>query len=407
MRVLDTALTTVWAMEEAALERLLDIAARQNETTPEALEAYRAKSMDRAEKAKVREGVAIIEAIGPMFQRANLMTAMSGATSYDTLRRDFQTAIDDPKIKGVVLNVDTPGGAALGVNELAEAVYQARGVKPIVAYVGGMGCSAGYWLASAADKVVVDPMAVLGSIGAQIATSDSTAADEKKGVKRFRFVSSVSPNKNAEPGTEEGSAELQKTVDAMGQVFVDVVARNRGVDTETVLKDFGKGGTFVGKDAVKAGLADAVGDFEAVLAELSAGSKKSSSTGSTRKGTAMSDQTAETANEPKAETVDVNAAVASALAAERTRMAGIDRIAAAHAVEASIVAKAKEDGSTVEAFALAVADAASAAQAKAAEKKLEALKDDEAEAGQAAPSTGAEKTGEKTAADIAAEIIAA
>lgn len=406
MRVLDAALTTVWAMEPTALERLLDIAARQNETTPEALEAYRAQSLARAERAKVRDGVAIIEAIGPMFQRANLMTALSGATSYDTMRRDLQTALDDPKVNAILLNIDSPGGSALGVNELAEAVYQARGTKRIVAYVGGMGASAGYWLASAADKVIVDPMAVLGSIGAQIATSDTTAADEKKGVKRFRFVSSVSPRKNAEPGTEDGDSELQGTVDAMGQVFVDVVARNRGVDTQTVLKDFGKGGTFVGKDAVKAGLADAVGDFESVLADLSAGRKKSPAAGSTRKGTAMSDQSAEPANEPKTETVDVATAVTAALTAERTRIAGIDKIAAAHNVDASIVAKAKEDGTDVAAFALAVADAASAAQAKAAEKKLEALKADETDAEKAAASAGKEPTGEKTVEQVAAEIAA-
>jgi signal peptide peptidase SppA len=408
MRVLDAALTTTWAMEPNALERFLEIASRQNEVTPEALEAYRAKSLDRAERAKMRDGVAIIEAIGPMFQRANLMTEMSGATSYANLRRDFQTAMDDPKVKAVLLNVDSPGGSALGVNELAEAVYQARGKKPIIAYVGGMGASAGYWLASAADRVIVDPLAVLGSIGAQIATLDTTAADEKRGVKRFRFVSSVSPNKNADPGTEAGDAEIQKTVDAMGEVFVEAVARNRGVDTKTVLNDFGKGGTFVGKDAVKAGLADAVGDFESVLAELSAGRKKTQAAGSTaRKGTSMSDTPAEPAIEPKAETVDAAALVASALAAERTRMAGIDRIAAAHAVPADVVAKAKEDGTDVATFALAVADLAAKAKADAGEKQITALKADEEKAGKVSASKDNEPTEAEAREALVKNIVAA
>jgi hypothetical protein len=81
---------------------------------------------------------------------------------------------------------------------LRRRCYAARGKKPIIAYVGGTGASAAYWLASAADKVVISPTAVLGSIGVQVAYREAAA---KAGEKTYRFVSSQSPNKNPELGT--------------------------------------------------------------------------------------------------------------------------------------------------------------------------------------------------------------
>lgn len=403
MRALEAALNTIWAMEERSLEQLLTIAAREHETTPEAIEAYAAKSLANSERARERGGVAIIDVIGATFKRANLFVAMSGATSYEIIRADLQAAVDNPKVKAILLNIDSPGGEASGVSEVAEAIHSMRGVKPITAYIGGMGASAGYWMASAADRIVIDPTALLGSIGVQWAVRGDPPANDKQ-AKTYRFVSSQSPLKNASPDTEEGFAHLQSAVDAMAQVFVETVARNRGVDTETVLKDFGKGGIFVGKDAVKAGLADELGSFEGVLAELSGGRKKNQAIRpSHNKGTAMSETAAEPATEPKAEVVDVNAAVASALAAERSRNAGIDRIAAAHGVAASVVASAKEDGSTVEAFALKVADLTAAKAAEAGTAALAALQADETTAGKVENTAPVEdETADAAAARIAA-----
>lgn len=107
----------------------------------------------------------------------------------------------------------------------------------------------------------------------------------------------------------------------------------------------------------------------------------------------MSDTTAEAATTTivvpaAAAPVDVSAAVALALTAERTRTAGLDRIAAAHAVPADTLARAKEDGTDVATFALAVADLSSAAVAKAKADKLAALKSDEDLAAEAAASAG-------------------
>src|SRR5205085_6444206 len=108
-----------------------------HEIDREALEAYRAKTLAGADRAQIRGNVAVINAIGPMFKRANLMTAISGATSYDILRRDLQAAAD-AGVKNLLLNVDSPGGEASGMAELAQAVFAMRDRMNIVAYVGGM-----------------------------------------------------------------------------------------------------------------------------------------------------------------------------------------------------------------------------------------------------------------------------
>jgi signal peptide peptidase SppA len=270
MRVLEAIDSVAWAMLPEWVERIRTIAAREHDPTPEALEAYRAMALPKAERAQVRGPVVILNAFGPMFRRANLMVEFSGATSYEILHRDFQAALDNPAVRSILINVDTPGGEVNGVDELAKAIHAARGVKRIVAYVGGTGASGGYWIASAAEEVVVSDAAVLGSIGVAMAVTDTSGRDERQGIRRVEIVSSQSPDKRPDIGTDEGRARVQRTVDELAAVFVTAVAKHRGVDAEAVIARFGRGGVEVGQKAVAAGMADRIGTFEGVIAELSA-----------------------------------------------------------------------------------------------------------------------------------------
>lgn len=419
-RILDVALNAMWAMEESALDNLLNIAARQHEVTDEALEAYKAKALAGAERATMRDGVAIIGVDGPLFPKANLMTQMSGATSYAMLMTDL-TQARDAGAKGVILNINSPGGAVTGVSELAQAIYDMRGTIPIVAYVNGMGASSALMIASAADKVVLNDMAQMGSLGVM---STYPGADPKN--KDRVFISSQSPLKNADPATDAGAKEIQARVDAMAQVFIETVARNRGVATETALNDFGKGGMFVGEGAVKAGLADAVGSFEGVLAELASGQKptppKPQQTQRTRK-PAMSEQTEDkpVAAAPAAPAItaaDVTAAATTAateaMTAERKRIGLIQKFGTAHGAEASVVQKAIDDGTDALAFSEALAEAAISKSKEAKDTALAGLKKDETVAAKpgasVAPSVDAvseNDAAEKLAREIAAAADAA
>jgi len=268
MRILDAAISAEWAIEESALDVMLKIAAREHEVTPQALEAYRAKALEKAERATIRDGVAILNVEGPLFKKANLMTELCGATSYQGLRRDFQVALDDGNVRAILLNVDSPGGQVAGVAELAAAIRAARGIKPIWAFAGDVAASAAYWLASSADRIVIGESAAVGSIGVIATIEDARAVKEARGVRTHEFVSSVSPHKVSDPAKEDGRTRIQARVDALAEIFVGAVAENRDATRAYVLKHFGGGDVLIGKAAVRAGMADAIGSFESVLASL-------------------------------------------------------------------------------------------------------------------------------------------
>lgn len=264
-RVWNAALGGTWLMDEAHARQIFDIIDRPR-TAEEirAVEAQLGRPMDNSRNVTMRGATAVIPITGPIFRYANLFTALSGATSTEALALDIQQALDSPQVQAILLSVDSPGGEATGINELAQMLYEARGRKPMYAYVEGLGASAAYWLASAVDTIVMDATAAVGSIGVVMAVPDKTATRQTA----IEFVSSQSPNKRPDPMTESGRSQLQTLVDDMATVFVDAVARNRGVDAETVLNDFGAGGLKVGKAAIAAGMADKLGSFEQTVAEL-------------------------------------------------------------------------------------------------------------------------------------------
>lgn len=233
--------------------------ARESRKTPEAIAREMGKEMKDTNAASTRDGVAVIKVSGPLFRYANLMTRICGATSYELLAQDFNKAIQNPQIKGILLDIDSPGGEVNGCSELSDMIYQARGTKPIVAYASGACCSGAYWIASACDKILAADTAILGSIGV---VSIFEKDDEDKTIE---IVSSQSPNKRPDISTEEGKAKIQARVDELADVFISKVARNRGITAEDVVKNFGAGDVSVGVNAVNNGLADGLSSFEEII----------------------------------------------------------------------------------------------------------------------------------------------
>lgn len=263
----DMASSQPWLMLPSALESLLAISERLGD--PVALQARLGHKLDNARTVAVRNGVAIVPVTGPIFRYANMFTEISGATSTQILATDIRQALDNPAVKAIVLNIDSPGGVASGINELADMIYAGRSQKRIVAYVGGTGASAAYWIASAAHEVVVDDTAIVGSIG--VVVEVSVDADSGKGAKRYEIVSRNAPNKRPDLATEQGRAKVGETVDAMAAVFENKVARNLGVAPGRVPAMGGHGGLLVGSAAVKSGLAHRLGSLEGLIASLSKG----------------------------------------------------------------------------------------------------------------------------------------
>jgi len=268
-RLFNLACQQAWAIQPDALQMILEIVSRENQPDFEAVAAKKAARMDGTDQARIRNGVSIIPVLGPIVRRADFFSEISGATSVESLARDFNAALNDPLVHSILFEFDRPGGEATGISEFANMISAARGKKPMVAFVDGMAASAAYWIASATDEIVTADTALLGSIGvvAKIANPDAKKASDVK------FISSQSPNKQANPNTEKGAAQYQSLVDHMAEVFIATVAANRGVSEEKVLSDFGQGGVLVGRRAVEAGLADKLGSFESTLSDLAMGKK--------------------------------------------------------------------------------------------------------------------------------------
>lgn len=270
MKILDVAVAQRWAMLEPWVRTVLEIAGRENPSL-EAVEARMGRKLDNTRNVTVRDGVALIPVSGPIFPKANLFTEVSGATSIEVLAKDFTTAMNDGSVKAIILNMDSPGGSVSGIHEFSEMVHAARGKKPIVAYVGSMAASAAYWIASAADEIVMDETADVGSIGVVAVVPDPA----KRQTKDMEIVSSQSPKKRPDYGTEAGRGIVQKEVDDLAAIFIDRVARNRGVTTDHVLDSFGAGGMKLATEAIASGMADRKGSLEGLISNLAAAQRLS------------------------------------------------------------------------------------------------------------------------------------
>jgi ClpP class serine protease len=262
VRVRAMILSTPWNMTPEMVQTMLAIADREN-LTPEAVAEQLGRPLDNTRETTIRDGVAIIPVHGPIARHLDLFTEISGGVSIETLALDLRTALDSPGAHSVLLDIDSPGGEAAGNNEFAAMVRAASAQKPVVAYIGGLGASAAYFIACAAGEVVVDAGALVGNIGTVMAVPDP----DKRQSRSIDFVSSQSPHKRPDPRTEGGKSRLQALVDSVADVFIGAVAEYRGLDREAV-EAIG-GAILVGQQAVDAGLADRLGSFEGVVAQLS------------------------------------------------------------------------------------------------------------------------------------------
>jgi ClpP class serine protease len=224
--------------------------------------AAQTEPMKGTNYTSVYKNVAIIDVIGPIVPRVRGMS--SGSVGAQQIKNDFITAFESENIKGILFNVDSPGGDARGISELAQTIQRARdkNTKPIHAYAAGWMASAAYFISAASHRIVANDWASVGSIGVVIGVPPKTPEDD------IEFVSTQSPNKRPDATTDEGKGVYQQKADYMGELFVKAVASLRGVTEEKVLQDFGRGGTLIGKQAVAAGLADALGTFDSALHAL-------------------------------------------------------------------------------------------------------------------------------------------
>ena len=214
------------------------------------------------------EGIAVIPVFGTLVKRAGAIEAASGLTSYGHLEDRIMDAATDPAVRAVLLEVDSPGGEAAGVFDLSDLVYEARSLKPVWAVADEEAFSGAYAIASAAERLIVPRTGGLGAIGVVAVHVDRSARDAMEGFRTTTVHAGAAKNDfNPHETLKDGARRtLQAEVDRVYGLFVDTVARNRGLTADAVRATEAR--LFFGEDAVRAGLADEVGTLRSAFAAL-------------------------------------------------------------------------------------------------------------------------------------------
>ena len=174
----------------------------------------------------------------------------------------------DNRARGILLDIDSPGGEAGGVFDLARAIRQAGQVKPIWAMANDDALSAAYVLASAADRIWSTQTAALGSLGVVALHADQSGFDAAEGIKYtylYRGARKVDANPHS-PLSDEGQTAIQSEVDRLYEKLVSLVAEHRSVETSRIRGQ--EAAIYFGENAVSAGLVDKIGTFEQAHAAL-------------------------------------------------------------------------------------------------------------------------------------------
>lgn len=204
----------------------------------------------------VEDGVAIINVKGYLEHDSYWYGSMW--TGYDALRARFDFALEDADVRGIALMISSSGGMVSGNFDLVDHIYSHRGDKPMIAIVNEHAYSAAYSIASAADRVVVARTGGVGSIGVITVHFDYSRYLEEIGI----GATIIHAGKHKKDGNSfealppEVEARIQARIDDLYTIFVDTVARNRGIESDAVRAT--EADVFSGVDAIDVGLADAV-----------------------------------------------------------------------------------------------------------------------------------------------------
>ena len=214
-------------------------------------------------------GIAVIPVHGTLVKRTAGLDAASGLTSYTEIAAMLDSALADPQVAGILLDIDSPGGEASGSFELARRVREASAVKPVWAVANDAAYSAAYAIGSAANRLIVSETGGVGSIGVIALHIDQSVKDANDGYRYTAVTAGTHKNDFSphQPLTDEAKAELQAEVDRLYGMFVDHVASMRTLATDDVRST--EAGLYFGANAIAAGLADAVGTFESALTDFS------------------------------------------------------------------------------------------------------------------------------------------
>ncbi len=212
----------------------------------------------------VVDGIAVIEISGVLIYRGGWIGQSSGQTSYEGIAAQIDAAASDSSVRGLALEIDSFGGEVAGVFDLADRIRAIRASKPVWAFVAEHAFSAGYALASQADRILLPRTGAVGSIGVVVMHADLSGELDQDGV-RVTLIHSGRHKVDGNPYQPLPDAvrdDIQREIDVLRFLFTETVAAGRAerLSQEAALAT--EATTYRGVDAVAAGLADEVIDLQ-------------------------------------------------------------------------------------------------------------------------------------------------
>lgn len=194
------------------------------------------------------------------------------ATGYEYIRKAVERGLADSDVKGIMLNIESGGGMVSGNWDLVEFLVEARDKKPMRAVANDYAYSAAYNIGAAAGagNFMVSRTGGVGSIGVLITHFEYSKMLKKTGitVNIIRSKPGKAEGNGWEALSEDARKHLQSDVDELHEQFVNMVATNRSMDAKAV--DSTNARTFMGKNAIEAGLADSIGNIDDAITAFEA-----------------------------------------------------------------------------------------------------------------------------------------
>ena len=189
-----------------------------------------------------------------------------GDTMVDDLKLQLEQAVEDEKVKAIVLYIDSPGGEVTASDVIYNAVRKARdnGKKPVVVYMGSVAASGGYYVACGASHVIAHETTFTGSIGVIMQGINYEKLFDKVGLQMTTFKSGKFKDilSGSRPMTEEEKAYIQGLIMQTYGKFVGIVAKERNLPEDQLRNGVADGRVVSGKDALDARLVDGLGEVE-------------------------------------------------------------------------------------------------------------------------------------------------
>jgi protease-4 len=209
--------------------------------------------------------IAVIDIDGVISKYTEGFTGRDGMVG--DIKQQLKLAVEDEDVKAIIIRIESPGGEVLASDELYNAILKAKMEKPLVASMGSVAASGGYYVAVGSDYIIADELTITGSIGVIMETLNYKGLMDKVGLQSHTFKSGKFKdlmNGSREPTPEE-MALVQDMIMETYNKFVGIVATRRKMDVESLKQGLADGRILTGSQAKVGGFVDELGDFDVAI----------------------------------------------------------------------------------------------------------------------------------------------